>query len=62
MKELWDIVLKERISGFEHRAPNRKIKKDMLTTPLQGQGQNQSSCLLKFNVIKLNNIDINPEF
>ena len=60
MKELWDIVLKERISGFEHRAPNRKIKKDMLTMPLQGQ--NQSSCLLKFNVIKLNNIDINPEF
>jgi putative phage-type endonuclease len=29
IKELWDIVLLERVSGFEHRAPNRKTKKDI---------------------------------
>ena len=29
IKELWDTVLLERVSGFEHRAPNRKTKKDI---------------------------------
>ena len=27
LKELWDTVVLERVSGFEHRAPNRKTKK-----------------------------------
>ena len=31
IKELWDTVLLERVSGFEHRAPNRKTKKDTTT-------------------------------
>ena len=45
MEDLWSIVKKERISGYEHRAPNRKQKKDNaveLTKPTGG-------CLLKFN-------------
>ena len=47
LKELWDIVLLERVSGFEHRAPNRKTKKpsafDMICKPSSGSG---SGCLL----------------
>ena len=45
MEDLWSIVKKERISGYEHRAPNRKQKKESaveLTKPTGG-------CLLKFN-------------
>jgi hypothetical protein len=45
MAEVWDIVVKERITGYEHRAPNRKPKPvnafQMLTKP-------PSKCLLKF--------------
>ena len=47
LKELWDIVLLERVSGFEHRAPNRKTKKpsvfDMMNKASSGSG---SGCLL----------------
>uniref|UniRef100_A0A6C0I6E0 YqaJ viral recombinase domain-containing protein n=1 Tax=viral metagenome TaxID=1070528 RepID=A0A6C0I6E0_9ZZZZ len=57
LEELWTTVLEERVSGFEHRAPNRKTKKD--TTKynvfelLQQQTQ-KSQCLLKFNsIVKL---------
>jgi putative phage-type endonuclease len=46
LQELWSIVEKERISGYEHRAPNRKQKKsnviDFTTKPSGG-------CLLQFN-------------
>ncbi len=45
MAEVWDIVVKERITGYEHRAPNRKPKPvnafQLLTKP-------PSKCLLKF--------------
>ena len=48
MAELWQIVEKERITGYEHRAPNRKAKTisgfDILTNTNQGSG-----CLLQFN-------------
>lgn len=43
--EIWSTVVKERITGYEHRAPNRKPKPvnafQMLTKP-------PSKCLLKF--------------
>jgi putative phage-type endonuclease len=46
LSELWNIVKKERVSGFEHRAPNRKTKIDnafqLMTKPSGG-------CLLNFN-------------
>ena len=29
LAELWETVKKERVSGFEHRAPNRKTKVEM---------------------------------
>ena len=46
IKELWITIEKERVSGYEHRAPNRKQKKesilDFTTKPSGG-------CLLQFN-------------
>lgn len=46
IKELWTTIEKERVSGYEHRAPNRKQKKesilDFTTKPSGG-------CLLQFN-------------
>ena len=46
LSELWDTIEKERISGYEHRAPNRRQKKesvfDLMTKPSGG-------CLLQFN-------------
>jgi putative phage-type endonuclease len=33
-KELWDIILKEREIGFEHRKPKKRIKKTIQITPL----------------------------
>ena len=46
LDQLWSTVEKERVSGYEHRAPNRKQKKenivDLTTKPNGG-------CLLQFN-------------
>ena len=63
LKALWDTVLSERVSGFEHRAPNRKTKNnafDILQQSQQqkqSQSQSQSKCLLKFNsIVKIDNI------
>ena len=56
LEELWNIVLEERVSGFEHRAPNRKTKINAfdLLGNTQSQSKSQSKCLLKFNnIIKL---------
>jgi hypothetical protein len=62
MEELWNTVLKERVSGFEHRAPNRKTKSnafDLFANLQQDHSQSKSKCLLKFNnIVKLDSIDI----
>lgn len=45
LEEIWATIEKERVSGYEHRAPNRKQKKetvDIMTKPSGG-------CLLQFN-------------
>jgi putative phage-type endonuclease len=45
LEEIWTTIEKERVSGYEHRAPNRKQKKetvDIMTKPTGG-------CLLQFN-------------
>jgi putative phage-type endonuclease len=53
LKELWNTVLVERVSGFEHRAPNRKTKTNAFDL-LGNIQQTQSKCLLKFNnIVKL---------
>jgi putative phage-type endonuclease len=46
LESLWKTIETERVSGYEHRAPNRKQKKDnaiQLTTKPSG------GCLLQFN-------------
>jgi len=53
LEALWDTVLAERVSGFEHRAPNRKTKNNAFDI-LQQSSKQQSKCLLKFNnIIKM---------
>jgi len=52
LEELWNTVLVERVSGFEHRAPNRKTKKDLTKyNAFEILQQSQPKCLLKFNSI-----------
>jgi len=49
LQDIWSIIEKERVSGYEHRAPNRKVKKENITNyfvPTSGSG---SGCLLKIN-------------
>ena len=45
LQEIWTTIEKERISGYEHRAPNRKSKKE-LVEPIKTLS---SGCLLQFN-------------
>ena len=59
LKELWGIIEKERNSGFEHRAPKKRIKKEDVVV---GANLEINSCLLnidkssgKISVGKLNN-------
>jgi putative phage-type endonuclease len=45
LENIWNIILKERDSGYEHRAPNKRIKKEVVNkSDFQG-------CLL--NIVKL---------
>ncbi len=65
LEELWETVVTERVSGFEHRAPNRKTKTNAfdLLNNTQSQTQSQTKCLLKFNsIIKLDvDVDVNVD-
>jgi len=45
LQTLWDTIKKERVSGYEHRAPNRKQKKEIVEFSTKPSG----GCLLKFN-------------
>ena len=47
LEKVWKTIEEERISGYEHRAPNRKLKK----APLKGFVEKEQGCLLK--IIKL---------
>jgi putative phage-type endonuclease len=49
LEKVWKIIEEERITGYEHRAPNKKLKKEQ-TTPYACKNENQG-CLLKFNKI-----------
>ena len=49
LEKVWNTIVSERVTGYEHRAPNRKTKNDSnkpYVTPNGTQG-----CLLKFNKI-----------
>jgi len=45
LEEIWSIIEKERVSGYEHRAPNRKPKKETVELTTKPSG----GCLLQFN-------------
>jgi putative phage-type endonuclease len=60
LKELWDTVILERVSGFEHRAPNRKTKKDITKCnvfDMMVKAAN-SGCLLQVKKLDLT-LDVN---
>ena len=45
LEEIWSIIEKERVSGYDHRAPNRKQKKETIDLTTKPSG----GCLLQFN-------------
>lgn len=45
LEEIWSTIEKERVSGYEHRAPNRKQKKETIDLTTKPSG----GCLLQFN-------------
>lgn len=52
IEKVWKIIEEERITGYEHRAPNKKPKKDTGLKPFINNESN--GCLLNFNkIIKL---------
>jgi putative phage-type endonuclease len=52
LEKVWKIVEQERITGYEHRAPMKKAKKDQPTKPYVDSNK-EEVCFLK--VIKLDN-------
>jgi putative phage-type endonuclease len=46
LEKVWKIIEEERVTGYEHRAPNKKPKKEQFNPFVESQG-----CLLKFNKI-----------
>jgi hypothetical protein len=57
IERIWQIIETERVTGCEHRAPNRKPKKEQIDS---NKPENVSKCLLqfkKFNVIKIPDTD-----
>jgi len=47
IEDLWKIIEIERKTGYEHRAPNKKVKKELNVLDLKTTGT--TGCLLKFN-------------
>jgi putative phage-type endonuclease len=45
LEKVWNIILKERETGYEHRAPNKRVKKDVVNN------QGFQGCLI--NIVKL---------
>lgn len=56
MQILWNTVLNERINGYEHRAPKRRIKNDKIDI-IQNQGVEQSKCLILNEDLNLEQFD-----
>jgi putative phage-type endonuclease len=47
LADIWKIIEEERISGYEHRAPNRKPKKPLFTE--ENKNNTENECLLNIN-------------
>jgi putative phage-type endonuclease len=50
LQKVWKIIEEERVTGYEHRAPNKKVKKEQGSI-LPYVNTQTSGCLLKFNKI-----------
>jgi hypothetical protein len=48
LENVWKIIEQERVSGYEHRAPNRKPKKEQPVSQVEAR---EEQCFLK--VVKL---------
>jgi len=48
LEKVWKIIEEERVTGYEHRAPIKKSKKEFLSKPQVSESQ---GCFLKFNKI-----------
>ena len=54
LEEIWKTIEYERIHGYDHRAPNKKPKKDTGLKPFINNESN--GCLLNFTkIVKLDN-------
>jgi len=52
LENIWKIIEKERVTGYEHRAPNKRVKKDGSSNyDAFGLGQN-NGCLIKINKLQ----------
>lgn len=60
LQKIWNIIEKERVEGYQHRAPNRKVKKekDTITNYFTTSNNSGSGCLLKFNKDTSNKINV----
>jgi hypothetical protein len=52
IENVWKIIEEERITGYTHRAPNKKVKKEVSKPVINIES---SGCLLINKVIKVNN-------
>jgi hypothetical protein len=50
LEKIWNIIEQERVTGYEHRAPNRKTKKEPANSYVDSKN-NSDVCFLK--VVKL---------
>jgi len=53
LEKVWKIIEEERVTGYEHRAPNKKPKKEQIAKPYISQNNANETCFLK--VVKLDN-------
>ena len=59
IEKVWRIIEEERITGYEHRAPKRREKKEVpanqpnIIDSFNNKNNNKSGCLI--NIVKLNN-------
>ena len=65
LEKVWNIIEQERITGFEHRAPSKKNKKEVNKLPLDNNNNNNNNnqgCLLPIGIKKFTQVfKINTE-
>jgi hypothetical protein len=49
LEKVWKIIEEERVTGYEHRAPNKKVKKEINKPLVVIKTDNYQGCLLKLS-------------